>query len=107
GLAAGVICALAVGLKCRWGYDDSLDVVGVHLVGGLVGTLGIGLLATAAAPTAVDGLFYGGGLDQLGKQALGAAVVLGYTFTVSGVHALVVNRAMGRRVDEGPEVGGR
>ena len=67
-LAAGVVCALAVGLKYRFGYDDSLDVVGVHLVGGLVGTLGIGLLATAAAPTGVDGLLYGGGVDQLGKQ---------------------------------------
>ena len=69
GLAAGVICALAVGLKYRWGYDDSLDVVGVHLVGGLVGTIGIGLLATAAAPTGVDGLFYGGGRRPAGQAA--------------------------------------
>ena len=61
GVVAGIVCALAVGLKYRWGYDDSLDVVGVHLVGGLVGTFGIGLIATAAAPTGVDGLFYGGG----------------------------------------------
>ena len=67
---------LAVGLKYRFGYDDSLDVVGVHLVGGLVGTFGIGLLATAAAPTGVDGLLYGGGVDQLGKQLLGGTVVL-------------------------------
>ena len=71
GLAAGVICALAVGLKYRWRYDDSLDVVGVHLVGGLVGTIGIGLIASASAPTGVDGLLYGGGFDQLGKQLLG------------------------------------
>ena len=56
GFVAGVVCALAVGLKYRFRYDDSLDVVGVHLVGGLVGTFGIGLLATAAAPTGVDGL---------------------------------------------------
>ena len=69
GVAAGVVCALAVGLKYRWGYDDSLDVVGVHLVGGLVGTIGIGLIATAAAPTGVDGLFYGGGADQLWRAA--------------------------------------
>ena len=61
GAAAGVVCALAVGLKYRWGYDDSLDVVGVHMVGGLVGTIGIGLLATSGAPSGVDGLLYGGG----------------------------------------------
>ena len=73
GAVAGVVCALAVGMKYRFGYDDSLDVVGVHLVGGLVGTLGIGLIASAAAPTGVDGLFYGGGFDQLGRQAARAA----------------------------------
>ena len=75
GVVAGMVCALAVGLKYRWGYDDSLDVVGVHLVGGMVGTFGIGLIATAAAPTGVDGLFYGGGLDQLGRQLLGGGAV--------------------------------
>ena len=64
GLSAGVICGLAVGLKYRWRYDDSLDVVGVHLVGGLVGTIGIGLIASATAPTGVDGLLYGGGFDS-------------------------------------------
>nr|WP_257956866.1 hypothetical protein [Nocardioides sp. B-3] len=56
GPVAGVVCALAVGLKYRWRYDDSLDVVGVHLVGGPVGTFGIGLLASSVAPTGVDGL---------------------------------------------------
>ena len=61
GLLAGAACAYAVGLKFRFGFDDSLDVVGVHLVGGLVGTLAIGFLATAEAPAKVDGLFYGGG----------------------------------------------
>ena len=101
-----MICALAVGLKYRWGYDDSLDVVGVHLVGGLVGTIGIGLLATAAAPTGVDGLLYGGGVDQLGKQLLGAGVVLAYAFLVSGAIAWVVHRAMGFRIDEEHEVNG-
>ncbi len=106
GLAAGVICALAIGLKYRWGYDDSLDVVGVHLVGGLVGTLGIGLLATASAPTAVDGLFYGGGFGQLGKQLLGATSVFAYAFLVSGVIAWLVHRGMGFRVDEEHEVNG-
>ena len=64
GAAAGVLCALAVGLKFRFGYDDSLDVVGVHLVGGVVGTVLIGIVATADAPAGVDGLVYGGGVDQ-------------------------------------------
>ena len=81
-------------------------MVGVHLVGGLVGTIGIGLLATAAAPTGVDGLLYGGGVDQLGKQLLGAGVVLAYAFLVSGAIAWVVHRAMGFRIDEEHEVNG-
>ena len=106
GCVAGVVCAAAVGLKFRFGYDDSLDVVGVHLVGGLVGTLGIGLLATAAAPTAVDGLFYGGGVTQLGKQALGAAVVLVYAFLVSGALGLVIDKVMGFRLVPEHEVSG-
>jgi ammonium transporter len=106
GVGAGVICAVAVGLKYRWGYDDSLDVVGVHLVGGLVGTLGIGLIGTAAAPTAVDGLLYGGGLDQLGRQSLGAGAVLLYAFVVSGIIGLVVDRLMGFRIDEEHEING-
>ena len=106
GVVAGIICALAVGLKYRFGYDDSLDVVGVHLVGGLVGTLGIGLVATAAAPTGVDGLFYGGGFDQLGRQALGAGAVLLYAFVVSGIIGLVVDRLMGFRIDEEHEING-
>ncbi len=106
GLLAGVVCALAVGLKYRYGYDDSLDVVGVHLVGGLVGTIGIGLLATADAPTAVDGLLYGGGVDQLGRQLLGSVSVFAYAFVVSGVIALAVHRLMGFRIDEEHEVSG-
>src|SRR4051794_9466283 len=106
GAAAGVVCALAVGLKYTFGYDDSLDVVGVHLVGGLVGTIGIGLLATAAAPAGVDGLFYGGGVDQLGKQVLSAAVVLVYAFTVSGIIGWVVDRTIGLRIDEEHEGSG-
>jgi Amt family ammonium transporter len=106
GAAAGVVCALAVGLKYALGYDDSLDVVGVHLVGGLVGTLGIGLLATASAPTGVDGLFYGGGVGQLGKQAVAGVVVLVYAFVMSGIIGLVVDRLMGLRIDEEHEVSG-
>ena len=106
GLVAGVVCALAIGLKYRFGYDDSLDVVGVHFVGGVVGTLSIGLLATAAAPTGVDGLFYGGGLDQLWRQATGVGAVATYAFVVSGIVALVIDRTLGFRVDEEHEISG-
>ncbi len=106
GAVAGAVCAWAVGLKYRFGYDDSLDVVGVHLVGGVVGTVGIGLLATAAAPTGVDGLLYGGGLDQLGRQLLGGGVVLVYALVVSAVLGLVVERVLGFRIDEEHEVTG-
>jgi len=106
GAAAGAICAIAIGLKYRWRYDDSLDVVGVHLVGGLVGTIGIGLLASSAAPAGIDGLLYGGGPSQLGRQLIGCAAVLAYAFVVSGLLALAVKKVMGFRIDEDHEVSG-
>lgn len=106
GALAGVVCAWAIGLKYRLGYDDSLDVVGVHMVGGIVGTVGIGLLASATAPAGVDGLFYGGGLHQLGRQVLGTGVVLVYAFVVSGLIALAVKRTMGFRIDPDHELTG-
>jgi Amt family ammonium transporter len=106
GAAAGVVCALAVGLKYRLGYDDSLDVVGVHLVGGLVGTLAIGLLATKVAPSGVDGLLYGGGLDQLWRQLVGCAAVLGFSFVMTYAIVVVLERTMGFRVEEEHEMTG-
>ncbi|MGY1735521.1 ammonium transporter [Geodermatophilus sp. SYSU D00684] len=106
GLVAGALCALAVGLKYRLGYDDSLDVVGVHLVGGLWGTLAVGFLATADAPAGVDGLFYGGGVDQLWRQAVGAVAVLVFSFVLTLVIAAVVKAVMGFRISEEDEVAG-
>jgi ammonium transporter, Amt family len=103
GAIAGVICALAVGLKFRFGFDDSLDVVAVHLVGGIVGTLLIGFLATEAAPAGVNGLFYGGGLDQLGKQAVAAGAVIGYSFVVTLIIGLVIKSVSGIRVSADDE----
>ncbi|WP_406830097.1 ammonium transporter [Pedococcus sp. KACC 23699] len=106
GLVAGAGCALAVGLKFRFGFDDSLDVVGVHLVGGLIGTLLIGLLATKGSPTGAagldvnEGLFYGGGLSQLGAQATGAFVVLIFSFVMTYLIGLAIHKTMGFRVDE-------
>jgi Amt family ammonium transporter len=106
GAAAGVLCALAVGLKYRLGYDDSLDVVGVHLVGGLVGTLLIGILATAKAPAGVDGLLYGGGLAPLGKQAVAAFTVMLFSFVVTYVIGKVISATMGFRITDDAEISG-
>ena len=106
GILAGVLCALAVGLKFRLGFDDSLDVVGVHLVGGLVGTVAIGFLASASAPAAVDGLFYGGGVDQLWRQVVGAGAVLLYSFVVTGVIGLALHKTLGFRIERDAEVSG-
>ncbi|BCT76541.1 ammonium transporter [Sinomonas cyclohexanicum] len=103
GLVAGAVCALAVGLKYRFGYDDSLDVVGVHLVGGIVGTLFIGLAADPAAPVPGRGLFYGGGFGLLGTQALGTGAVLGYSFAVALGLGLAIKAVMGFRVAQDVE----
>ena len=106
GLVSGVLCALAVGLKYRFNYDDSLDVVGVHLVGGLVGTIGLGFLATSAAPAGVDGLFYGGGADQLWRQVVGALAVLVASFVATYIIGLLIQKTMGFRINEDDELTG-
>jgi Amt family ammonium transporter len=106
GAVAGVLCALAVGLKYRFGYDDSLDVVGVHLVGGVVGTLLIGLLGTAKAPAGVDGLLYGGGVDQLWRQAVAAGAVMAFSFVLAYVIGTAIEKTIGSRVDEEAEITG-
>jgi len=106
GVLAGVICALAVGLKYKFGFDDSLDVVGVHLFGGLWGTLAVGFLATAAAPAGVDGLFYGGGFDQLWRQAVGAFAVLFFSLIMTLIIGLLLHKTIGFRVSEEEELSG-
>lgn len=106
GVAAGVLCALAVGLKFKFGFDDSLDVVGVHLVGGIVGTLLVGLVATKEAPAGVAGLFYGGGFDQLWRQAVGAGAVLLYSAVGTAILALIVKYTVGLRLDKEEEASG-
>jgi Amt family ammonium transporter len=112
GAVAGVVCALAVGLKFRLGFDDSLDVVGVHLVGGLAGTLLVGLLA-APESTAINGvagvskgLFYGGGWAQLERQAIGAFSVLFYSGIVTLILALILKYTIGLRVSPEAEAEG-
>ncbi|HEU4676067.1 MAG TPA: ammonium transporter [Motilibacteraceae bacterium] len=106
GVVAGVVCALAVSLKFKLGFDDSLDVVGVHLVGGITGTLLIGLLATDQAPAGVNGLFYGGGLDQLWRQAVAALVVMVFSFVLAFAIGKAIDATMGFRVSEEDEVTG-
>lgn len=112
GVIAGGLCAVAVGWKYKMGYDDSLDVVGVHLVGGIAGTVLIGLFSTTAgegdgiAGGAVDGLFYGGGFGSLADQALGVLVAIGWSGAVTLVIALAIKYTMGWRIDEEAEVNG-
>jgi Amt family ammonium transporter len=111
GLIPGFICCYAVNLKNRFDFDDSLDVVGVHLVGGILGTLLIGFFAdpievAAFTNGAKKGVFYGGGIDQLLAQAEGAAIVMTYSFVVSAILAFVVNKTIGMRVSEEDEVTG-
>ncbi len=106
GAVAGAACAFAISLKYRFGFDDSLDVVGVHLVGGAVGSLLVGLLATSTVTGGVSGLFYGGGLAQLGRQAVAVAAVGGYSFGMSFGLGILVDRAVGFRLAEHAEVSG-
>jgi len=106
GVAAGVACSFAITAKFRFNYDDSLDVVGVHFVGGVVGVSLIGLLATAVMTSGPRGLFYGGGLGQLGKQTLAIVVVALYAFTVSFVLGKLIDRTMGFRLSAKDETSG-
>jgi Amt family ammonium transporter len=106
GVIAGVGCAAAVGLKFKFGYDDSLDVVGVHMVGGVLGSLLIGLFASGKGQSEVEGLFYGGGLDQFWKQCAGVFAVLAYSLIVSAILAFVIDKTIGMRVAEDEEVSG-
>jgi ammonium transporter, Amt family len=102
GAIAGAVCMVAVSWKMRFGYDDALDVVGVHLVGGLVGTLLLGFFADVSINSAGhNGLFYGGGLDQFGEQALAAGSVMVFSFVVTFVIMVVLQRVLpgGVRVD--------
>jgi Amt family ammonium transporter len=100
GVVAGALCSLAVGLKYKFGYDDSLDVVGVHLVGGLVGTIGIGFLATAG------GLFYGDGAGQLVSQVVVALFAMLWSGVATLVIGLAIKYTMGWRIAEEDEVEG-
>ena len=100
GAVAGILCALSVGLKFKFGYDDSLDVVAVHLVGGIVGTVMIGFVGVEV------GLFNGGGSDQLIKQLIGAGAVLAYSFIATLIIGKIVDATIGFRISGDQEVAG-
>jgi Amt family ammonium transporter len=100
GAVAGVLCALSVGLKFKLGIDDSLDVVAVHLVGGIVGTVMIGFVGVDV------GLFNGGGSEQLIKQIIGAGAVLGYSFIATLIIGYAIDKTIGLRVSKEVEVEG-
>jgi Amt family ammonium transporter len=110
GLVAGVCCALAVGLKYRLGFDDSLDVFGVHFVGGWIGCLWIGLFATVQAEGGVyvkhEGLIYGGGITQLMAQLKGAAIVSVWSFAVAMLVGYLVKITIGFRAKKEAEIDG-
>jgi ammonium transporter, Amt family len=108
GLVAGAVCYLALGIKKAFGFDDSLDVVAVHLVGGLVGAILLGFFADATINPAVtnEGVFLGGGGDLLVDQIVASAVTLAYSFVVSLIIAKVIDLAIGLRVSEEAEVEG-
>ncbi|BDZ50772.1 ammonium transporter [Frondihabitans sucicola] len=102
GIITGAICCLAIDWKFRLGFDDSLDVVGVHLVGGLVGTLFIGFFAYQGGV----GLIYGGGFKQLGIQALAAVSVMIYSFVLAFVIGWIIQKTMGFRITSEDEIAG-
>jgi len=107
GLVAGAVCAWAVTLKYKLGFDDSFDVVGIHLVGGLVGTLALGFLASDLVEEGgQNGLLYGGDLNLLIVQIIAAAGVMVYSFILAGIIALALKATTGIRSDEEDEVNG-
>jgi len=107
GLIAGVVCSSAVGLKFRFGYDDSLDVVGVHLVGGMIGALLTGVFADTAINSAgTDGLLFGGGFELLGTQVVAVTATIAFSLVASLGILKFVQATVGLRVTEEEELGG-
>ncbi|WP_081744803.1 ammonium transporter [Arthrobacter sp. H14] len=108
GVVAGSVAALAVGLKYRLGFDDSLDVVGVHLAAGLVGTVAPGFIAMPVdgGDGVNGGLFYGGGYDQLIAQLAAVVVAIVFTAALTWLIGFGINRTVGFRVSQDHEVAG-
>ena len=107
GLIAGAICSIAVGLKYKLGFDDSLDVVGLHLVGGIVGCLSVGFFGSNAVNSeGANCIFYGGGPALLGEQALGIAAVASYSFIVTLILGYAIKFTIGFRIKTEEEANG-
>jgi Amt family ammonium transporter len=100
GAVSGILCALSVGLKFKFGYDDSLDVVAVHLVGGVVGTIMIGIVGLEV------GILDGGGTEQLVKQVIGAGAVLAYSFIATLIIGKLIDLTIGFRISADDEQAG-
>jgi len=100
GIIAGAVCALAIDLKFKLGFDDSLDVVGIHLVGGLIGTLYLGFFATGS------GLINSGSFTQLLVQAIAAFSVLVYSFVLAFIIGFIIEKTMGFRIKNEDEIAG-
>jgi Amt family ammonium transporter len=108
GAIAGVVCCYAVRLKSKAGYDDALDVVGVHFVGGLVGSLLIGFFANPDyfGGGFMEGILYGGGAELLLEQIIANAVTIVYAFVVTTLIMLALKATIGVRVSEDVEASG-
>ena len=107
GFVAGILCSLAVGLKYIFKIDDSLDVVGVHLVGGIWGSLSVGIFGTSAVNSlGLDGLAYGGGSALLMKQLLGVGLVFAYSFIATLIIGFAIEKTMGFRIKRESELEG-
>ncbi|MFL6108407.1 MAG: ammonium transporter [Marmoricola sp.] len=106
GAIAGAVCAWAVGLKYKFGLDDSLDVVGVHLVGGVVGTVLIGLFSVGAGAGGIDGLFHGGGWDSLWSQVRGAGFAIVWSGVATAILGFAIKYTIGWRITAEEEVDG-
>jgi Amt family ammonium transporter len=113
GGVAGILCFLAVNLKHRFGYDDSLDVIGVHLIGGIVGSLMLGLFSDSefgpsvdGVPVAPDGLFTGGGMGFFIDQLIAVVAVMVFSFVVTYILAIAIKAVMGLRASDEDEIAG-
>jgi ammonium transporter, Amt family len=106
GAIAGAGCFAALGIKERMDWDDSLDVIAVHLVGGIIGTLLLGFFADSAVNGDTDGLFFGGGVELLKDQFVAAAAVGAFSFAMTLGIALAISKTMGMRVSEDDELRG-
>lgn len=106
GAISAVLAAFAIGFKYKFGYDDALDVVGVHFIAGLAGSILVGVFASSSAPAGVDGLLYGGGTDQLVKQIIACVAVIGYCFIVTYLIGKILDKVVGLRATKEDEIAG-